>query len=325
MNWGIIGLGDIARKTAVLMPEYPGERLLAVASRDAERARAFAATTGAERACGDYAALIADADVEVVYIATPHPQHHEWALAALAAGKHVLCEKPMALNGRECRELIDAARTHERFLMEAVWARFVPALTEVRARVAAGDIGELRMLQCDTGYRMPRVDPTSRLFDPMLAGGGLMDIGIYGVSMAAWFMGAPSSVQSVAAIGETGVDEQCAMLLGYPDGALAQVTSAIRTTTINDLRLIGTEGRIQVHANFKNSATYDFTGPDGQTTTHRFVDQPADRRYLIPAVAESIAAGRLEDPRMTWTESQITADIMDDCRAAWGLVYPQER
>ena len=192
-----------------------------------------------------YEALAADPEIDIVYVATPHPMHHTAAKLCLNAGKAVLCEKPFTVNATEAEEVIALARERKLFLMEAMWTRYLPLMVRFRELIAAGAIGEPRLLTADFGFRADG-EPSHRLFNPDLAGGALLDVGVYVVSLASMIFGPPERGTGMADIGATGVDEQAALVFGYPGGKLAQLTVAVRTNTPQEVTLMGTEGTIRI-------------------------------------------------------------------------------
>lgn len=330
IGWGILGPGRIATLTTQgPLMNLPGVRRVAVGSRDASRAAAFAERFGFYRSYGSYLELVQDPDVQVVYVATPHPWHKEHALLCLEHGKHVLCEKPLAMNAREVREMIACARANGRYLAEAFFTYWTPMLRQVHRWIDAGRIGEVRMLWASCGGRN-KLDPANRLFDKALGGGALLDIGCYAVSLAHQLLGAPEQVLASGALGETGVDEQEAMILRYPGGKLAVLSSAIRTAQRNDAVIQGTEGRITVlPAWWGGPRTAILTV--GQEET-RFQDTEADQLYagpfgaqekswMVAEVMQDVAAGRLESGVMPFALSLGIAETMDAIRAQLGLRY----
>ncbi len=211
-NWAILGLGNIAHKFAEDLALVPGARLHAVASRSLDKAQAFAATYGVPHAVGSYEDLLAVPDLDAVYIATPHSEHHAHTLLCLRAGLPVLCEKAFALNARQAQEMIEVAQAQGVFLMEAFWTRFFPAIGHALELVRAGRIGEVKHLVADFGFAAT-YEPAGRLFDPVLAGGSLLDIGVYTLFISQLFLGTPTTVRAVATPTGTGVDLSCAMAL----------------------------------------------------------------------------------------------------------------
>ena len=251
INWGIIGPGSIAHRFADGLVTVPGAKLYAVGSRTLARADEMADKHGAPKRYASYEALAEDPDVQVVYIATPHPQHHGAAKLCLTHGKSVLLEKPFTVNAKEAAELIELARTRDLFLMEGMWTRFFPGIAKVRDLIASGVIGEARMLQADFGFRTG-VNPEGRLFNLALAGGGLLDVGVYPISLASMIFGAPTDITGLAQIGETGVDEMAAVTLKYSGGRLASLVTGIRISTPSEATVFGTDGSIKLHSPFWN-------------------------------------------------------------------------
>ncbi len=246
IRWGILGTGQIAGLFARALRELPDAQLLAVGSRSRQKAEAFAREQGVTRAYASYEDLVCDADVDVVYVATPHTAHRDNCLLALEHGKHVLCEKPFTLNATEATAVAEAARARGLFCMEGMWMHFVPVMRELESLVHAGAIGDVRMLTAHLGIPV-EFDARHRLFDPALGGGALLDLGVYPLSLALRLMGRPTRVTSQAVFGRTGVDEQCTILLEFPGGRQATLTTSLRNRTPDDAALMGTEGMIHLH------------------------------------------------------------------------------
>ena len=247
IRWGILGTGSIAKQFARGLKTAKGAALTAVGSRAQQTADAFGDEFEVPRRHADYATLANDDEVDAIYVATPHSFHKENALLCLKAGKAVLCEKPFAINAAQAQEMIDAARAENRFLMEAMWTRFIPLIVKAREMIEDGAIGEVRMLSADFGFRAGW-DPENRLFDPEFGGGALLDVGVYNVSLASMILGPPLGIATLAHLGETGVDEQAATILSYEHGRLATLYTAVRTTTPHEAVIMGAEGWIRIHA-----------------------------------------------------------------------------
>lgn len=322
--WGIIGPGRIAKKFAIGLQSVPDAKLVAVGARALGRAEAFASEFGIPRAYGSYEALAADPEVDVVYVATPHPMHHQPARLCLRAKKAVLCEKPFTLNEREARDLVDCARREEVFLMEAMWSRFLPPMVQVREWLARGLIGAPRMVVADFGFRTDW-NPEGRALNPALGGGALLDVGIYPLALAAMvFGGPPLKVTGQCHLGDTGVDEQSAMILSYKGGALAVLTCAVRTRTPHEARILGTEGAIHLPDFWHGTeATLALAGKEPE----RVIPERVGNGYNYEAVevGRCLRAGLKESPLMPLDETVMTMRIMDELRRQWGLVYPQEQ
>ena len=246
VRWGILGTGRVAGDFAQGLRSVPDARLTAVGSRTQAAADRFAAAFPGARAHGSYAALAADAEVDAVYVATPHSRHREDSLLVLAAGKALLCEKPFATNAGEAEEVVRAARAAGLFCMEAMWMRFIPAMLKALELARSGVIGEVRMMTADFGAPADP-DPSNRFFNPALGGGALLDRGIYPVSLASQLFGAPSQVESVLQRTKSGVDEHCAALLRHPGGQIAVISATLTGYAANEAVIIGTQGRITIH------------------------------------------------------------------------------
>jgi predicted dehydrogenase len=325
LRWGILGTGNIASQFARGLQVLADAELVAVGSRSQTTADAFGDLFGipAGHRHASYEALAADPTVDAVYIGTPHPLHKENMLLCLNAGKAVLDEKPFTINAAEAREAIDLARRKRLFLMEAMWMRFMPLMAEVRRLVADGVIGELRMVTADFGFR-GEFDPTHRSFDLALAGGALIDVGIYPLSLAFMLLGRPDRIVSLAEIGQTGVDEQAGIVLGYPQGQLAVLHSAIRTRTPNEATIIGTEGWIYIHPRFWVPTTLTVDRPDQEPETREIPFEGNGYQYEADEVHRCIAAGKTESEIMPLDETLAIMETMDTIRAQWGLKYPME-
>ena len=320
IHWGILGAGSIANKFATDLANLSDAKLLAVGSRDAGRAQAFAEKHGAERAYGSYANLVHDPDVDVIYVATPHPFHKAHTILCLEQGKAVLCEKPMAINAGQVREMVTCARENDAFLMEAMWTRCLPVSGIVRRWLEEERVGEVRMLQADFGFRTGW-NPEGRLLNPELAGGALLDVGVYIVALAYMVFGeSPVDVQAAAHIGETGVDEQTGMLLHYDGGELALLSCAIRTGTRHEARIIGTEGSIYIPTFWRaTSATLDVRGESSVTVT-----EPSGYHYEAAEVMACLHADQRESALIPLEESISIAETLDRVRGLIGLRYPME-
>jgi predicted dehydrogenase len=249
IRWGIIGTGKIARDFAYSLSGIPNTQLLAIASRTLAKAQEYAAQYKVLRAYGSYEEMLNDGEIDVVYVATPHARHKDDCIMCLQAGKAVLCEKPFTVNAQEAKEVIAIAREKQLFCMEAMWMRFLPLIIKVQDLVNNGTIGKVRRITADFGYPA-EFNPEGRLFNLNLGGGALLDRGVYPLSLAFMLLGTPTGIATQASIGETGVDEQSAMILSYPQGELAILSASLRSETSNEAVIIGTKGEIKLHAPF---------------------------------------------------------------------------
>jgi predicted dehydrogenase len=321
-RWGIVGPGRIAAEFAEGMRLVEGGEIGAVASRSAARAKAFADRFEVRSCYGNYADLAADPDIEIVYVATPHARHAADTVALLEAGKHVLCEKPLALNATEARHMAAVARANGRFLMEAMWSRFLPAYRILASVLASGAIGEPLTVEADFGFRAPLI-PHHRLFDLRLGGGALLDVGIYPVQLCSLVLGVPDRVAAVAVIGTTGVDEQVAAVLHYAAGRIGVIKAAIRVATACSARISGSEGWIELPPSMHS--------PDsivvGSATGEERLDAAYDGeglRFQVDEVHRCLDAGLLESPTMSLDETISIAETLDAIRVQVGVVYPGE-
>lgn len=324
VRWGIIGTGKIAHHFARGLEAAPDAELVAVGSRAQATADAFGETFGAPHRYASYRQLVDDPGVDVVYVSTPHQDHCPSTLLALNAGKPVLCEKPFAINAGEARAMVAAARANGVFLMEAMWTRFRPTMVKVRELVAAGAIGEPRFVSATIGWKA-EFDPLFRLYNPELGGGALLDGGVYPVSFASMVLGAPNVVAGAASLGETGVDEQAAIALGHPSGAVASLGVTIQTNPISVALILGTDGRIEIHHDWHRPEGLTYTPYGGEPMQF---DYPQDHgngyQYEAIEVGRCLRAGRRESPVMPLAESITIMETLDALRAQWGLRYPME-
>lgn len=322
LRWGILGLGSIARQFATGLKELPDAQLIAVGSRSQEKADAFGAEFDVPHRHKGYEALAADPDVDAVYIATPHPMHAEDALLCLDAGKAVLCEKPFTVNAAQAERVIRRAREKKVFCMEAMWSRFFPLVSRLRETLAQGGIGEARMLYADFGFRAG-INPEGRLFNPAMGGGGLLDVGVYPISLASLLFGTPDAVTGLAHIGETGVDEQAGMVMRYGGGRLAVLSTGVRINTPQEAVILGTEGRITIHAPWwKPSKMTVSAGGKDEEISAPF--QGNGFQFEAQEVARCVRAGRTESDILPLDETLSVMRTMDALRAQWGLKYPME-
>ncbi len=322
-RWGILGPGNIAAKFATGVAALADQEVVAVGSRTQASADRFADRFSIRRRHTGYEALAADPEVDAIYVATPHNFHREHTILALRHGKHVLCEKPFAINAAEAQEMVDVAREAGIFLMEAMWSRFLPIIVEVRRLIADGAIGAVQMIQADFGFRAS-FNPASRLFDPALGGGALLDVGVYPVSLATLLLGEPDRIAAVAALGATGIDENTGMLLGYPGGEVALLATTVRASTLQEAIILGSAGSIRLHSPWwvGNTLTLQRAGDDAEVVVRPFIANGYSHEAM--EVADCVRAGRLESETMPLNESLLVMRIMDAVRAQLGMKYPME-
>jgi predicted dehydrogenase len=325
INWGLVGTGGITRRFALGLQAVEGACLYAAASRTTERAEAFAAEFGCEKAYGDYRAMLEDPAVDLIYIGTPHVTHWEIAVNAFRAKKAVLCEKPVSINAAELSEMIAESRTAGVFFMEAMWTRFVPPLRKVREWLDSGIIGEVKMVQANFCFSAP-FNPQSRLYNRELGGGALLDAGIYPLSLASLVFGGgkPESVTSMMYRGKTEVDEAVSALLSYGGPRMAAISAAVSTACVNDGWIYGTQGHIHLpDFVFSHSADLNLHGRYRHHYEPEFISNGYN--YEAEEVMSCLRAGKLESGIMGLAESLCLMDTMDRIRAQHNFRYPGEK
>lgn len=345
LRWGILGAGRIARTFAQGLAESRTGTLRAVGSRSAEKANAFGNEfkLGAASRHGSYEALLADPDVDAVYIATPHPLHAEWTVKAAEAGKHILCEKPLTMNAAEATAVMEAARRHDVFLMEAFMYRCHPQTARIVELVKDGAIGDVRLIQATFSFHAG-FDPDGRLFNNALGGGGILDVGCYPVSLARLVAGAaagkdfldPVNVVGCGHLGPTGVDEWAAATLEFPGGIIAQVATGVALQQENVARVFGSDGWFLVHSPWggeRGGGTTKITlhrkgNGNGNAKQPEEILTETDRQlfsFEADIVAEYIEARQAPSPAMTWADTLGNMKTLDRWRDAIGLVYDSEK
>ncbi|MGI0488078.1 Gfo/Idh/MocA family protein [Pantanalinema rosaneae CENA516] len=360
IRWGILGTGFISGQFAQGLQLLPDAELRAIGSRTQTAAQEFARCFNVPRTYSRYEELVKDPDIDVVYVGTPHHRHQADCLMCLEAGKAVVCEKPFMLNAQEAREVIELARAKQLFCMEAMWMRFMPLIQQVQTLINSGEIGTTRLLTADFGTAMA-YDPKSRFFNLELGGGALLDRGVYLLSLAIRLFGTPESVVSQATIGETGVDEQSAIVLKFPQGQLATLSCSLRSYSTNEAVIVGDRGKIVIHEPFYRPhriSVMQSPEPVALTTgmvhfkpglKQKLKQHPLVQRFkglLMPLVRKSttivepiagngfgyeaaevmrcLRNGELESPLMPLDETLRIMETMDLIRSQWKLKYPQE-
>ena len=322
VRWGVAGPGAIATSFAQGMTMVDGGAITAVASRSIERADDYADRFGIAARYGAYEALAEDPDVDAVYVATPHAYHEANTLLFVEAGKHVLCEKPFALNARQAQRMVDAARAQGVFCMEAMWSRFLPAYRALVDILGEGRIGEPLLVEADFGYRTPVV-PDDRHFDLAQGGGALLDLGIYPVQLCTLVLGLPDRVSAEGVIGTTGVDEQVAAVLHHPGDRLGVVKAALQVSMACTARIAGTDGWIQVPAFMHCPEWLEVAGAAGPERIDAGYEGEG-LRFEVEEVHRCLAEGLTESPVMALDETVAIAGVLDDIRGQIGVVYPGE-
>jgi predicted dehydrogenase len=320
-RWGMLAAGGIAHSFARDLAFLPEAEIVAVGARAQESADAFGDEFAIANRYGSYADLVADPAVEAVYISTLHPGHHDAALLAINAGKHVLCEKPFMMDAAESAEVIAAARARGVFLMEAMWTRHLPDIVRLREILAAGTLGEIVTVTAEHGQWFPH-DPEGRIFAPAKGGGALLDLGIYPVSFASMVLGTPTRVTAVSDPAFTGVDATTSMIFQYASGAHAVLNTTSYALTGNAAAINGTDARIEIAGTFYRPATFSVIARAGAVLeTWDAPHQGGGLRHQAAEVGRCVRAGLTESPRLTLDETLSIMQTMDEVRAQIGLTY----
>ncbi|MFG1816613.1 aldo/keto reductase [Kribbella sp. NPDC049174] len=333
LRWGIIGTGNIASRFASQVPTSAVNTVVAVGSRSIDSANAFADKWDIANRHGSYDDLLADETVDAVYIATPHPMHVEWAIKTAEAGKHVLCEKPLAINKAWAEVMIEAAVANDVFLMEAYMYRCLPQTKLIAQLVRDGELGTVHQIQATFAFASS-YRPESRIFADDLAGGGILDVGGYPVSMARLIAGAatgqpfadPAAVTAVGHVGETGADEWSVATLFFDGAVTAQVSTGVRLRDDNQVRIYGSEGYLVVE-----DPWFGGDGKPTHVTLHKVGEEPrdisAEPALIYAAEADAVAAAieRRQAPEMSWADTLGNLTVLDAWRKAIGQQYASER
>jgi predicted dehydrogenase len=325
IRWGVLAPGGIANVFAEAVAHGTRSSVVAAGSRSVERAREFTSRHGIARAHGSYADLVADPEVDAVYVASPHSEHHDHALLALRAGKPVLVEKAFTRSLAEAEEVLAAAESGGLLAAEAMWSRYLPTYDVVRRTVAAGTLGEVVLVEADHGQRLWPGGP-ARLAQPELAGGALLDLGVYPVSFADHVLGGLGDVVARGVLTELGVDATTTIDARGPDGGLARVWCTMAAATACPARVVGTQARLELSGRFYDvGSTVRLVGPDDDVLDE-FVPEVRDHgfRYEVAEVARALSEGRRETWSMPWDATRRVLAAMDEVRRQVGVVYPGE-
>ncbi|MDT7577061.1 MAG: hypothetical protein QOH17_3394 [Pseudonocardiales bacterium] len=311
VRWGVVGPGRIASNVVGDAPHVPGAVFVAVASRSAERAKAFATEHGISRVHDSYQAILDDDGVDVLYIATTHPQHRAIALAALRAGKAILVEKAFTVTPEATREIVDLATSSGAFAMEAMWTRVQPAVVRIRELIADGALGEVRSVQGELCVQAPK-DPDDRFLNPAIGGGAVFDLSVYPISFAQMVLGTPDTVHVCGALAETGVDLEETMLLGFPGGRSASLFCSIRCASPGQLRIFGTDGWIDVLPRFHHPDTIVLHRTGAEPETIVAPHTGGGYAHELIEVTECIAAGKTQSDVMPLADTVAVQDVMGE-------------
>ena len=322
-NFGILGSGKIAAKFCEALKEVKNAKVYAIASRDDAKAKDFAARFEASTFYNSYEQLAKDNNIDVIYIATPHPFHFEQAQLCLNHGKAVLCEKPLTLSYRQTSTLVKLAREKNVFLMEAMWSRFIPALVKMKSIIDAGTIGEIKFMHADFGFISP-LNLELRTFNKSLGGGAQLDVGVYPMFLALWLLGKPEKVKAHGSLAVTGVDENTSAMLCYKNGVTASIFSSFVSDSLKDAVIMGTEGSITIHAAWHKATSFTLKLNNGESQKFE-IDYPSNGlQFQAVEVIQCLNEGRSESNKLPLNMSLMMADVADEIKIQIGVTYDGE-
>ena len=325
IRWGILGTGRIAKAFAEGLKYALNGQLNAIGSRSKESAQNFANEWNIPISCASYDELAKHPSIDAIYIATPHTEHMNNAILCMENGKAVLCEKPFAVNSGQVEQMIEKSKEKNVLLMEGMWSRFPPLMEKVRDILSKNEIGEIRTIHADFGFRPENMDPNGRLFNPDLAGGSLLDVGIYPVSFSFMINGEPDSFLTDWTCGKTGVDEQASMIFKYSNGSMALLHSSIQSDTGQEAFISGTEGSIRIHQQCWKPQV--MTQTNWKTGEIKKIECPFvgnGFNYEAEHFGRLLIEGKKESSIMPLNESMSIITTLDKIRQKWQLRYPFE-
>lgn len=326
VRWGILGCGRIAGKFASDLRLVENAALAAVASRDKLNADSFGKASGADQVYYNYEDLANAKDVDIIYVATPHGLHFEHVMLCLQHDKAVLCEKAFAINAKQANVMIEAARKKNLFLMEALWSKFIPSYQKMMQMIEEGKLGKINNVLINFGF-IPQAPVAPRIFDPALGGGTLLDIGVYNVFFALAALGKPHSIEACMTPAATGVDEQCAILFRYNNGAIAQLFSSFSSHLPTEANISGDKGRLLLgHRFYAPESTLEYY--PGRYDTKQIVEVEKVKgwgyHYEIAHAGECLRKGLTESPVITHADTLLLMETLDEIRKKAGLRYPAD-
>jgi predicted dehydrogenase len=325
IHWGILGLGKIAHKFAQDLVKVEDAAITAVASRSMDKARVFGKEFNAANVYGSYDELMMDPDVDIIYIATPHSKHYELTMQCLHYGKAVLCEKPIAINARQAKEMVELAREKQLFLMEGLWTRFMTSTIKVLELIKSGAIGELLSVRADFGFKV-NASPDSRLLDPNLGGGSLLDVGIYPLYLSLLLLGDMKSMQAIATINDRGIDLTCSILGNHGDGQKSLLESSFVSDTPTEAYIYGKEGHIQMKSRFHHCKSLEVTHyTTGFNKTYDLPYVGNGYTHEILEVHHCLKHNKTQSDLLPLSMSLKLMQHLDSIRSEIKVVYPTDK
>ncbi|MEP1445396.1 MAG: Gfo/Idh/MocA family oxidoreductase [Paraglaciecola sp.] len=323
-NWGVIGPGNIANTFAKAIAGSKKGKILAVASRSVERASEFADTYNIQKTYSDYGQMLADPEIDIIYIATPHNFHYQQAKMCLEAGKHVLVEKPCTVNAQQMKVLVELAQSKKLLLQEALWSRFMPCLLQLRQLLDEGIIGEVQYIQSEIGFAFQRRDK-ARMIKAELAGGALLDLGVYSITVSQFLLQEhPDNVTAMGQLTEQQVDGHVFANMRYPSGRFAQFTCSMLAQSSNTMRIVGSEGYVNLPSCFWDTDKAEIFKDNQLLQTIDIPHSVNGFEYQIEASMDSIQKGLFCSDVMSHADSVGVLRVMDDIRKQLGVQFPQQ-
>lgn len=321
IKWGIMGTGRIARVFATALQVVDDSELCAVASRAQSKAEEFASAFNVKKAYGSYEALAADPEIDIIYIATPHNLHMKNTIMAMEHNKHVLCEKPLGINQQEVDQMIEKAASRKRFLMEALWSRFLPNIIKTKELIEEGAIGDIRMMNVIFAFKSAN-GPEHRHFNVQLCGGTILDIGIYNIFLSLLLFGKPDRIVAQATLSNQGVDTSCGYIFKYDNELLAVMESSFMYDAPITAEIFGSKGKITLENRWFTPGKVNVDYTDGKKEEFSF--EIKGNGYELEAIeaAECIRSGKLQSDLWSWKDSRHLVSLMDTIREQCGIVYP---
>ncbi|MBU2996110.1 Gfo/Idh/MocA family oxidoreductase [Cellulophaga baltica] len=322
IRWGVIGLGNIAHKFVKDLQLVEGANLTAVASRSIEKAKEFASIYNAKKAYGGYQELYESEEVDVIYIATPHSFHANIAIEAMKNGKHILCEKPLGVNSIEVHKMIATAQKHKVFLMEALWTRFNPSIVKIKELIAQNVIGDIKYIHADFAFQALDRSEDGRLLNPNLAGGSLLDIGIYPIFLSYLLLGKPNEIQAFSKMYKTGIEVQTSMIFDF-ESAQATLYSGLNSKSDMKATISGTKGSIFIQPRWHETQGFSVE-IDSELMEYDLSTTGMGFYYEILEVQNCISRNKIESELWSHQNSKDLIGLIDSVRAKTGVVFPFE-
>jgi len=323
IKWGILGTGRMAEIFTSELKSLPDAVVSAVGSRDRKKAQLFASRFGVPHYYGSYDELVSRSDADIIYVATPHPFHAENTILSLRANRHVLCEKPFSINSLEAMSMIHMAKEKELFLMDALWIRFTPLMQWLKQAVDDGFLGVPGIFSGSFGYSMD-FDPHSRVYNPELGGGALLDVGIYPLSTSIWLMGLPDETVALAKLGTTRVDERTGFVMKTPEGKISTIFTSVINRTPGEFSIMGEKGFVTVPGPWWHQDKLTIYPNSGKAEIKTFPFEGRGYTYMAKHVMNCIRERMTESPVVPLSETFSIMKIMDKVKKQIGLKYPME-